>query len=266
MSGALEGRARGVLRGPDGAEYLRVGNPFTVADALRSRISRLGRAGQRRLISKVFPDVALGRVLPAAAISLVAGVIIAATTPYRPALLVDQPATALLLTYGVFGLLYNGGVRLKTRRQLLDRSEEVIEIELERIREDQRRAVALHGRSREKVGIGLDRAAVELNLALPQGEEPLLAAEGAVKARETRFGLAREAEGRLVVTSARLLFLGAEKLDEIELNRVVRVDVIDEIRLTVTLSKREPPFVCFAPGSAHEAAAVIRLARESLYG
>jgi hypothetical protein len=88
----------------------------------------------------------------------------------------------------------------------------------------------------------------------------LFAADGAVKVKELKAGLRKEAEGALVVTTERLLFLADGQPDAIALKRIVSVDVADDIRLTLALKNRKTPLIYFALGNAHTLGQAIRTA------
>jgi hypothetical protein len=240
---------------PQTGRHLQLGNPFEVAEELKARIASLSRAAERRLVSAHFPDLSLPGRLPLGTVSLVTGVALLATQRYW---------AAAFVAYWLVALLRNRFGRRRLRRQLFERVDAAIRPDLERLREDQVRAEAMRRRFLESGVLG-DPQPQEIpdDLPLPRDEQVILAVPGAIKATASRSGLLREAAGTLFVTEVRMLFLADGQFSEVPLSRVVRAEVVDELRLTVTFSKREPSVSYIAPGSAHSLAAVVRLALEA---
>jgi hypothetical protein len=251
--------ARGRALAPDGSaqagRHLQLGNPFQVAEELRARIASLSRAAEKRLVSAHFPDLALPGRLPLGTVSLVAGIALLATQRYW---------AAAFVAYWLVALLRNRFGRRRLRRELFERVDAAIRPDLERLREDQVRAEAMRRRFLESGVLGEPQPQeVPDDLPLPRDEGVILAVPGAIKATASRSGLLREAEGSLFVTEVRMLFLADGQVSEVPLSRIVRAEVVDELRLTVTFSKREPSVSYIAPGNAHTLAAVVRLAFEA---
>ncbi|MEX2542784.1 MAG: hypothetical protein WD314_13305, partial [Trueperaceae bacterium] len=237
-------------------EYLHIRNPLQVAEELEQRIVALGEAARRRVAATVCPTLPLPRMLPLAVVAFVAGIALLATQRYW---------TVPLVAYGVAALIHNALVRRRFRKRLLAGVAEATEPDLRLIGNDRARAEAARERFMETRNLDfLEEAAVPDGLPLPQGERVLVTVDRVVQAKAKQSRLLKVADGTLLVTTARLLFLADGRTSELELDRVVRVDVADEVRLTVTPSKREAPGIYFTLGHAHELAEVIRLARENL--
>ena len=237
-------------------EYLHLRNPRQVAEDLRGRVIALGPSAKKRLAVKVAPDVTTPRILPLGLVSLGAGVVLLVTGHYW-----GLP----LLAYGALALLFNSVSKRRHNRVLLAAIDKAIEPDLRLLSSDRTRAEAIASRFADTGRLDfLDGGEAPSEVPLPQGERVLLVAPGVIKARFTKEGMLREAEGLVLVTTSRLLFCAPVELAEMELSRVVRADVIDEIRLVIVPSKREAPGVYFSLGNAHTLAQVIRLARESL--
>jgi hypothetical protein len=251
---AARGRSLGPAYGSAQAgRHLQVGNPFQVAEELKARIASLSRAAERRLVSTHFPDLALPGRLPLGTVSLVVGVALLATQRYW---------AAAFVAYWLVVLLRNRFGRRRLRRQLFERVDAAIRPDLERLLEDRVRAEAMRRPFQESGALG-DSQPVPDDLPLPRDERVILSVPGAIKATPSRSGLLREAEGSLFVTDVRMLFLADGQVSEVPLSRIVRAEVVDELRLTVTFSKREPSVSYIAPGNAHTLAAVVRLALEA---
>jgi hypothetical protein len=238
------------------AEYLHVRDPLLVAEELRRRALSQRGAGRRRLAAAVCPGLALPRRLPLGVVALVAGVVLVALQRYW---------AGALVAYGLVALIHGSLARRRFNRRLLAGIDEAIKPDLQAVRSDRTKAEAIRERFGHTGDLGfLEGATPPEGLALAQGERVLLSVERTVSAKRNKAGLLRLAEGTLLVTTARLLFLGPPHSSELELGRIVRADVRDDLRLTVTPSKREAPGIYFNLGHAHELAEVIRLAHESL--
>lgn len=257
LSALVQSATPGSSRRPAGGEeYLRIRNPLQVAEELKQRIVALGEAARRRVAAEVCPTLPLPRKLPLAVVAFVAGIALLATQRYW---------TAPLVAYGIAALIHNALVRRRFHKRLLAGVDTATEPDLRLIRNDRARAEAVRERFAEARNLDfLEAAAVPDGLPLPLGERVLVTVDRVVQANAKQSGLLKVADGTLLVTTARLLFLGDGRTSELELDRIVRVDVTDEIRLTVTPSKRDAPGIYFTLGHAHELAEVIRLARESL--
>jgi hypothetical protein len=253
--GAARGRAMGLADGPgEAGRHIQLGNPFHVSEELKARITSLRGAAERRLLAASFPDLALPRKLPLGTVSLVAGAALLATQRYW---------AAVFVAYGLVALIRNGLSRRRLMRQVLERVDAAVRPDLDRLREDRARADAVRRRFLESGTLG-DPEQVEVpeDLPLPRDERVILFVPRAIKAMASNSGLVRESEGSLFVTEVRMLFVADGQVSEVPLSRIVRADVVDELRLTVTFSKREPSVSYIAPGSAHTLAAVVRLALE----
>jgi hypothetical protein len=237
---------------------IHVGNPLVVAEELKRRLVMLGGAVKRRVAGELCPDLLPPRNLPLALASLVVGIALLASGRYW---------TGVLAAYGLVALVINSSRRRRYHRRLFEAIDQSLKPDLQLLKSDRTRAEAIGERFRETGSLEfLEAPTVPHELTLPQGERLLLSASGVIKATPTRAGLRKKADGDLLVTSSRLLFLSGDETDETHLEKVVRIDVVDELRLMVTLSKREAPGVYFALGSAHTLARAANLARSLVPG
>jgi hypothetical protein len=244
-------------RQPAGSdEYLHIRDPQQVADDLKKRVLAHGGATSRRVAAAVCPGVTLPRKLPLGVISFVVGVALLATQRYW---------AAALVAYGIFAWVQGNLARRRFDRRLLAGIDEALKPDMQAIRSDRTRAEAIRERFQQTGSLDfLEAGGVPEGLPLPQGERVLLSVDRVIAAKRAKAGLLKVAEGRLLVTTARLLFLSSGYNSELELDRIVRADVIDELRLTVMPSKREAAGIYLTLGHAHELAEVIGLAHESL--
>ena len=233
-------------------------NPLEVAKELKQRLVSLGPAVQKRVAAKIAPQLAAPRLLPLDLVSLLVGVVLVATQRYW---------ALLFAGYGAIALVHNSLTRRRFDRAFLAAVDAAIEPDLRVLSSDRARAKGLAARYGENGDLGfLDGGDPPAAVQLPQGERVLLSASGVLRAREGKGGLQRAGEGKLLLTNARLLFIASEGVSELELDRVVRADVVDELRLVLIPSKREAPAIYFAMGHAHTFAQAIRLARGELIG
>lgn len=251
--------SRGLHRTGGGEDvHLHLRNPLEVAKGLEQRLTSLSPVVQKRVAKKLAPELTAPRLLPLDLVSLLVGVVLVATQRYW---------ALLFAGYGGFALAYNSLARRRFNRHLRAAFEEAVRPDLQLLSSDRSRAKAIAARFADSGSLDfLDGGEAPAGVQMPQGERVLMRVDKVLKARETRGGLLREAEGALLVTTARVLFSSADGVTELELHRVVRTDVIDELRLVVVPSKREAPGIYIALGRARTLAEVIRLAREELAG
>lgn len=254
----LVGQASRASAQPEAArdEYLHVRNPLQVAAELKKRVASLPGRAQKTIAAKVCPEVRAPRKLPLGMLAFVVGL----------ALLATQRFWALpFAAYGAAALIHDAIIWGRFRKRLLTGLDEALKPDFQQLSSDRTRAEAIRERFRETRSLDfLGEPSVPEDLQLPQGERVVLAVDGVTKAKETQAGLIEEAKGKLLVTTARLLFLSGGRHVEMELDKVVRADVVDELRLVVIPSKRESPAIYFALGQAHALKEVIELARKSL--
>lgn len=237
-------------------DYLHLRNPLQAAAELKKRIVSLPGTAQKTIAARLSPDTPLPRKLPLGVLAFVVGVAMLATQRYWA-----MPFAG----YGAVALIHDAVVWRRFRKRLLAGVDGALKPDLRQLSSDRTRAQAIGERFRESGSLDfLEVASVPDDLALPQGERVVLSVDHVLKAKETRAGLLKEAEGTLLVTTARLLFLAGGDLSELDLDKVIRADVVDELRLVVVPSKREAPGLYIAFGRAHALAQVIRLARENL--
>ncbi|HEX7002562.1 MAG TPA: hypothetical protein VF168_00030 [Trueperaceae bacterium] len=235
-------------------DRLHLRNPLEVAEEQKERLASAGATVQQRVAARIAPNLAAPRLLPLDVVSMVTGIALAATGRYWAV-----PVAA----YGVVALVHNSLARRRYQRSLLQALDEYIEPDLRLIRSDRIRAEGIAARFSKTGDLEfLSGEEAPTGIQMPLGERVLLGAGSVLRARDDGSGLVREAQGKLLVTTARLLFSSHDGLTEMDLDRVVRADVVDELRLVVIPSKRETAPIYIALGNAHALATTINLARK----
>lgn len=251
VTGAATERRQGRSE-PADRRQLNIRHPLQVLKEIKHHVTTLGYASQRRLATELSANITPPRGLPLGTLSLVIGLGLLAAGSYPG---------ALLAAYGAGAILYRAVGRRRFRNHLLAAIDEAAKPDLQLIRSDRTRAEAITERFRTTGSLDfLETVDDPADLPIPSNERLLFSVANVLEAKAAKRGLQEGAEGRLLVTTARTLFLSDGQVSELELNRIVRTDVVDELCLTLTPSKRAPATAYLTLGHAHTLAAIIRSA------
>lgn len=238
------------------AGLLSVTDPHEAARAARREVEAMEAWRLRRVVRDNLPDLHQ-EWAPGVALALAVGFV---------ALLAGRWWGALLMLYGFGATVHNSRGVTRMRAGLLRLVDEGA-ADQRRIGEDLERARTWerqHEAGTALAALAGHPPAGEMGLLLGDGEAVRWAVPGAVKARRLAGGTKVEGQGTLVITDRRLAFLSLDGGEDLPLRRVLSAEVDDDARLRLTVSRRKAPLEFIALGSAHTAAAVIRLARARL--